>query len=133
MTSLLLIGFWAVPGVTQWENPGIPWSPPERVALHTVGQAGLLLGRVGPVPLVSALAGCVLVVRIWPKWASGIALIVSFAVTLSLCFGPLNPFFRVPPMNDSLPHHLSPGSQAGTVLRLREILSECDTGRRRKH
>jgi hypothetical protein len=102
--SLLLAAFWAVPGATQWETPGVPWAPPERVAASSLDTAilGDLAHRFGPVFLAAAVTACLLLPIDRVKRRLHLSFAAGFALTASLCAGPSNPVYRLVPLNASL-------------------------------
>ena len=104
IASVATTGFWSVPGVTQLENPGIPWSPPEMSEMRTV-TVDLLFGPEysSRVLLGAAALGLLvwaLVIR--KRTALTWSLTFSFVLTVSVAFGPVNPLYRLLPMGASL-------------------------------
>ncbi|NPV69113.1 MAG: hypothetical protein HPY55_00525 [Firmicutes bacterium] len=104
LVALLLCGFWAVPGVTGWENPGLPWAPPERLLHNSLNPAriDILIHRFGAVYISAAVLACPFSVLRKPRSSLQMGLSVAFLVSSTLCFGPSNPLYCAIPLGASL-------------------------------
>jgi hypothetical protein len=105
IVGVALTGFWAVPGATQLENRGIPWSPPEMAGIRSVDISVLLSPdspRGSTVMFLGSLAGVLILIMKQKDPIRSLALLISLAVTTSLVYGPRNPLYNLLPMNRSL-------------------------------
>lgn len=113
LSGVLLASFWVVPGLTQLELHGVPYSRPEMVGERTAGLSDLLRpGFTGDGIVTYALGSTVMyalamvgVLILWSRYQrriDAIAFLGSIIFIGSLIYGPQNPLYRIVPLGRNL-------------------------------
>lgn len=105
LLGIVLTGFWALPGSTQLENPGIPTSPPEMASIRTMDLRTILSPSsplASTVMFVAGIVACVWILVRDQRNGTAWALLSSTVITLSFIYGPSNPLYNLLPLGNSL-------------------------------
>jgi hypothetical protein len=105
IVGVSLSAFWAIPGATQLETPGIPWSLPEMAGIRTVSLSTFLDPRSpygSTAVAVLAFLGILSLAKRPDRRHLGLSLAASSVITISLMYGPKNPLYNLLPMGKSL-------------------------------
>lgn len=105
ITGVLLSSFWVIPGVTQLETPGVPWSPPEIMGATTLSLKMLFAPSslfASTVMFIGAAAGMMLLAADTRSRRLAVSLICSALITATLVLGAANPVFNILPMRDTI-------------------------------
>lgn len=102
----MMSAFWALPGATQLETPGVPYAPAERLAASSVNWRVITgdprYAYFGLALFTLAVLGTILS---WlarkDRWRIA-ALGAAFLIPMSLIYGPSNPLYALLPMGSSL-------------------------------
>ncbi len=105
-TGIALTAFWAVPGVTQWENPGVPWFPTGIHETFVLSPINFLFPGLTKTfsyqEFILSLIGTVLCFFIIKKVYVCLKLVIPWVIPTSLSMGPINPLYRLLPFQKSI-------------------------------
>ncbi len=100
LTGIALTGFWAVPGVFQWETPGVPWPLPRGAESMLTVDFFLNPGSPYFYYFFLTLLGALLGFLFYKDRFIWLGLVVVWVVTTSLTLGPKNPIYLLLPLGE---------------------------------